>query len=290
MADNKTKVETAKSQFNWSIGTGVVSAIGSVWSGILGGKTAKLYGDMQAKSAEMQAKLNTIATERNIAYQTRATADAIRDIKEQGRQTIGAQLAAMAASGMATASGSAQALLKSTGVSVGRDVSTLQANLMNSAYEQRRQTEIENIGLQYQAQAARAAGRQQQQASYIGAIGGVLSAANTVMAKWQTYQDTLAGQEKTPSQISFIKEENKLDYSYNVEDLSKPFQTSIVTPTAYTSGITPIVSQSNIGGLLPQEPFGFKTATQGQSSSSLLPSNMFNLLNVSKNSYNRRLR
>lgn len=218
---NAEVLKEAKSDFNWSLASGIASGVASLATGFLGYSTAKRYGRMQQRAAETQARLNTIATERNIGYQTRQAADAIGDIKRQGRQVVGSQLAAIAASGMSTASGSAQALLKSTGVSVGRDVSTIQANLQNSAFEQRRATAIENIGLQYKGQAAYAEARQQANASLIGGFKGLLSAATSVAEKWKKYQDLRTEYETpktnaySPALSNSINVDKNLGYEYS---------------------------------------------------------------------------
>ena len=221
---NAEVLKGAKSNFNWSLASGIASGVASLATGVLGYSTAKRYGRMQQRAAETQARLNTIATERNIGYQTRQAADAIGDIKRQGRQVVGSQLAAMAASGMSTASGSAQALLKSTGVSVGRDVSTIQANLQNSAFEQRRATAIENIGLQYKGQEAYAEARQQANASLIGGFQGLLSAATSVADKWQKYQDLRTEYEtpKTNAYSAGLSNSQNVDKNlgYQYDDLN----------------------------------------------------------------------
>ena len=218
---NEEILKDAKSAYNWSIYSGIASGVSSLVSGFMGAKTSKIYGKMQQKAAETQARLNAIATERNIGYQTRQASDAISDIKRQGRQVVGSQLAAMAASGMSTASGSAQALLNSNGVSVARDVSTIQANLANSAFEQRRQTAIENIGLRYQGQAAYTEGKQQAFASIAQGFSGVLSAATSVADKWQRYQD-LRTEYETPNTNAYspalsnsINVDKNLGYEYS---------------------------------------------------------------------------
>lgn len=228
MAD-KTKTNAklsneAKTAYGWSLVSGIAGAVGSLATGFLGASTAKIYGRMQQRASETQRRLNTIATERDIAYKTREAGDAIADIKREGRQVVGRQLAAMAATGMSTASGSAQALLKSTGVSVGRDVSTVQANLQNYAFEQRRATNIENIGLQFQGQAAKAAGRQQAFSSIAQGFSGALSSAMYVDDKWSKYQE--AKTKYTPTTIPPTSQAYKnsltidpnLGYQYDAED------------------------------------------------------------------------
>ena len=184
MADNQKILKGA--ELNAKLGTlsGILSGAASLYSGIVGSKTAKIYGRMQQRAAEAQARLNELATERNIAYQTRQAQDQIADVRRGGRQALGRQLATMAASGVSTASGSAQALLRSTGYSVGRDISTIQANLITSAYEQRRQMAIENIGLQYQGQMARYTARAEGFSSLAAGMQGVLSAATSVADRW----------------------------------------------------------------------------------------------------------
>lgn len=196
---NEQILKSAESNAKWGVVSGIASAAASLYSGFMGMKTSKIYGRMQQRASETQARLNDIATERNIAYQTRQTADAISDVKRQGRQVLGRQLAAMAATGMSTASGSSQALLRSTGFSVGRDVSTLQANLINSAYEQRRATAIENIGLRYKGEMARLTSRSEGFGQLATGFQGALSAATSVAQKWQRWEDLqYASQAKTP--------------------------------------------------------------------------------------------
>lgn len=196
---NEQILKNAESNAKWGVVSGIASAAASLYSGFMGMKTSKIYGRMQQRAAETQARLNEIATERNIRYQTNQTADQISDIKRQGRQVLGSQLATMAATGMSTASGSSQALMRSTGYSVGRDVSTLQANLINSSYEQRRATAIENIGLRYQGEMARLTGRSEGFGQLATGVSGALSAATSVAQKWQRWEDlTFASRAQTP--------------------------------------------------------------------------------------------
>ena len=196
---NEQILKNAESNAKWGVVSGIASAAASLYSGYMGMKTAKTYGRMQQRAAETQARLNEIATERNIGYQTRQTQDQIADIQRQGKQVLGRQLASMAATVMSTASGSSQALMRSTGFSVGRDISTLQANLMNSAYEQRRATAIENIGLKYQGLMARYSAKAEGFNQLATGFSGALSAATAVSAKWTRWQDLqYANQAKTP--------------------------------------------------------------------------------------------
>lgn len=196
---NEQILKNAELDAKWGVVSGIASAAASLYSGYMGMKTAKRYGRMQQRASETQARLNEIATERNIGYQTRQTADQIADIQRQGKQVLGRQLATMAATGMSTASGSSQALMRSTGFSVGRDISTLQANLMNSAYEQRRATAIENIGLRYQGAMARLTARSEGFGQLASGFQGALSAASSVAQKWNRWQDLqYANQAPTP--------------------------------------------------------------------------------------------
>ena len=239
MAKQKTSTEIlkdAQTDYNWSVYSGVASAISSIASGILGYKTAKTYGRMEQRAAETQARLNEIATERNIGYQTRQTQDQIADIKRQGRQVVGSQLAAMAATGSSTASGSMQALLKSTGHSVGRDISTLQANLINSAYEQRRATAIENIGLRYQGAMARQTANAQGFNAIATGMQGVLSAASSVASKWQRWQDLQMINQEAPTISPYSQALNlsatplnKLDLNGYGQYISIPSTTGLLT-------------------------------------------------------------
>ena len=198
MATNEQILKWAKTDAALGTVSAGLSMASSLYSGILGQKTAKRYGKMQQRAAETQARLNEIATERNIQYQARQAADAISDIKRQGRQVVGQQLAAMAATGMSTSSGSAQALIRSTGYSVGRDVSTIQANQMNAAFEQRRQTAIENIALRYQGEMARYTAKAEGFNQLASGISGAMSAATSVASKWNRYYDLQMVNRNTP--------------------------------------------------------------------------------------------
>ena len=198
MATNEQILKWAKTDAALGTVSAGLSAASSLYAGILGQKTAKRYGRMQQRAAETQARLNEIATERNIQYQARQAADAISDIKRQGKQVVGQQLAAMAATGMSTASGSAQALIRSTGYSVGRDVSTVQANLMNSAFEQRRQMAIENIALRYQGEMAQYKAKAEGFNQLANGIQGVMSAATSVSDKWNRYMNLQMVNKNTP--------------------------------------------------------------------------------------------
>ena len=186
---NEQILKSAANQAKWGTAAGIASAAANLYAGFAGMKTAKIYGRMQERAAKTQARLNELATERNIDAMTRQAQDQISDIKRQGRQVVGSQLAAMAATGMSTASGSAQALLRSTGYSVGRDVSTIQANLINAAYEARRKTAIENIGLQYQGQMAQYSARAQGFGQLSQGISGALTSMLGVASRWNRLND-----------------------------------------------------------------------------------------------------
>ena len=222
---NAEILKGAETSAKWGTAAGIASAAASLYSGFAGMKTAKIYGRMQKRAAETQARLNEIATEQNIAAMTRQAADQISDIKRQGRQVIGSQLAAMAASGMSTASGSAQALLRSTGYSVGRDVSTIQANLINTAAAARKQTAIENIGLQYQGQMAQYSAKAQGGGSLAGGFQGALSSMLSVAEKWNRLNDLrMVNQTTTPTitnptiQTAF----NSLTQGYDLNYINTP--------------------------------------------------------------------
>ena len=245
MAKQKTSAEIikgAETDYNLSVASGIASALSSIASGILGYKTAKTYGRMEQRAAGTQARLNEIATERNIGYQTRQTQDQIADIQRQGKQVIGSQLAVMAATGMSTASGSAQALLRSTGYSVGRDVSTLQANLINSAYEQRRATAIENIGLGYQGAMARKTANAQGFNAFATGFQGVLSAASSVASKWQRWQDLQMINQEAPTISPYSQALNLSATPLNNLDLNGYGQ-YISTPSA--TGLLTDMTNSN---------------------------------------------
>lgn len=225
---NEQILKNAELDAKWGVVSGIASAAASLYSGYMGMKTAKRYGRMQQRASETQARLNEIATERNIGYQTRQTADQIADIQRQGKQVLGRQLATMAATGMSTASGSSQALMRSTGFSVGRDITTLQANLMNSAYEQRRATAIENIGLRYQGAMARLTARSEGFGQLASGFEGALSSASSVAQKWNRWQDLqYANQAKTP----IIDASSPAEFRSYLSDLATESYTGYSVPS-----------------------------------------------------------
>lgn len=163
-------------------GAGAIQAGGQIASSA--GQAA--YQNAQARQVMRQAELDRLATERQINYDTQAAASQIDALRRQGRQNFGAQLAAMAAGGMSTLSGSAQDIVASSARSEDRDVSNINLQNARSAYERRLQSQLNLYDVQAQATGLRASARAARTGGYVGAFGTLLGTAAQVYG--MTYQ------------------------------------------------------------------------------------------------------
>ena len=61
MGEKKTNeqiLKNAENAYSWSWYSGIAGAVSSLATGFLGAKTSKIYGRMQKRAAETQARLN----------------------------------------------------------------------------------------------------------------------------------------------------------------------------------------------------------------------------------------
>ena len=163
---------------------GTLSSLSNLVSGI----SAYKVGKAKAKALSAQQELNNIALKQQLSYQLAAASQETSEVKKQGLKAAGSQLAAMAASGTSVAGGSAQGLLRSTGIAVGEHISGINANLANTAYEETRANTEQNINLGYEAQIAKSEGRQALASGVTAASLGLLNTGATVATKWNLYK------------------------------------------------------------------------------------------------------
>lgn len=159
-----------------TVGAGVLQA----GSQISEGNAQSAYQNAQAKQLLRNAEMYEITTERQTAYDTMATAGQISALRREGRRDFGTQLAAMAAGGMSSMSGSAMNIVASSAMNEERDVERLQYQNELSSYEKRLQARLNMYDAQGQAAGLRAAAKATKKSAYISAFGTLLGTAAQV--------------------------------------------------------------------------------------------------------------
>lgn len=187
------------------LAAGLMAAGGILQAGnsIAQGRAQSAYYNAQAQSALDQARLNEIAADRQVSYDMQAAAAQQQRVIEDERQSFGSMLAAMAAGGMSTLSGSAQNLALSSLRNRNRDLENISTQVTRSAYETRLNAELATYGAQAQAAQLRSAASSAKTAGYIGAAGSLLGTASQLA--W------MYGQPKTPK--ATLNEADKKDFN-----------------------------------------------------------------------------
>ena len=157
---------------------------------IVSSRAQSAYQNAQATQLMRQAELDQLAAERQIDYDTQAAASQIEAVRRQGKLDFGTQLAAMAAGGMSSLSGSAQDIIASSARSEDRDVSNINLQNARSAYERRLQAKLNLFDAEAQATGLKASAKASKRAGYVGAFGTLLSTAAQVYG--MTYQPKAA--------------------------------------------------------------------------------------------------
>lgn len=162
------------------LAAGLMAAGGILQAGnsIVQGRAQSAYYNAQAQSALDQARLNELSVGRQVNYDMQAAADRQQRVIEDERQSFGSMLAAMAAGGMSTLSGSAQHLALSSLRNRNRDLQNISTNAARAAYQTRLNAELDTYGAQAQAAQLRAAASSAKTAGYIGAAGSLLGTAS----------------------------------------------------------------------------------------------------------------
>jgi hypothetical protein len=133
---------------------------------------------MQVYSGNQAAKANANAAEQNAAL-ARSQANAVEDrkareltqINEQRKQTLGSQRAVMAANGVDSGTGSGLDALSSTYYLAQQDANNVEINAANEKWGYNQQA----ANYDYQASAARAAGKNNMIGSIIGGAANIMS-------------------------------------------------------------------------------------------------------------------
>ena len=162
------------------LAAGLMAAGGILQAGnsIVQGRAQSAYYNAQAQSALDQARLNELSADRQVNYDMQAAADRQQRVIEDERQSFGSMLAAMAAGGMSTLSGSAQHLALSSLRNRNRDLQNISTNAARAAYQTRLNAELDTYGAQAQAAQLRSAASSANTAGYIGAAGSLLGTAS----------------------------------------------------------------------------------------------------------------
>lgn len=159
------------------------AAAGAVFSGIsqyMAGKARASYYNAAAGTYDTNAYINDLATARQAAYVNEAAASQIHNLREQSQQTDGSARAAMAAQGMDTASGSAQAVLSSTQRAYREDEELLRKEAEERAFEITKAGALESASLRSQAKLARINAQMAKAQSKWNIFSTVLTGASAV--------------------------------------------------------------------------------------------------------------
>ena len=106
-----------------------------------------------------------------------AGASQVHNLREQSQQTEGSIRAAMAAQGMDSGSGSAQAVLSSTERAYREDEALLRAQAEQQAFEINKQGALESTNLRSQARQARISAKMAKAQAKFNILGTILTGA-----------------------------------------------------------------------------------------------------------------
>ena len=149
----------------------ILSGVVSAGSSILAGQQQSAMYKAQAQVAEQNAK--TAAAQGEEALMTGAREE--KQLRRQGAQFAGAQMARMAASG-GQVGGSALSVLADTGMGIEEDAEMIRYNTMKNKWGM----DVQATNFRNEASAARAAGKNAKTAGYLGAFNTLLGTAGSV--------------------------------------------------------------------------------------------------------------
>ena len=155
---------------------GGLGTVMSVAAPVMAGRAAKQSAEAQAKAAEYNAKIE----ESKAAISAERAAQEERKLRMRGALTKGAQRAAFGAAGLIPDAGSPLDILLSTQWSVERDAATIRYNAMLDQWGYGSRANMER----YQADVARAAGKQARTAGIIGGLTHLGTAVTNFSNKW----------------------------------------------------------------------------------------------------------
>lgn len=152
-------------------------------SNILGGYNANSYYRAVADQYYNQANLNDLQTANQIDYDATTTAYQIRSIMSRGEQLFGKQKTALARAGDSTGN-TARAIVKDSARKQAEDIAMLEYRNELAGFEKRRQTALNRITLEAEAEMAKVAGKNSVYAGWIKGGASVLSTIGTVANYW----------------------------------------------------------------------------------------------------------
>jgi len=155
---------------------GGLGTVMSVAAPVMAGKAAQESAEAQAKAAEYNAKIE----ESKAAISAERAAQEERQLRMRGALTKGAQRAAFGAAGLIPDAGSPLDVLLSTQWSIEQDAATIRYNAMLDQWGYGSRASIQR----YQADVARATGRQARTAGVIGGLTHLGTAVTNFSNKW----------------------------------------------------------------------------------------------------------
>ena len=155
---------------------GGLGTVMSVAAPVMAGKAAQESAEAQAKAAEYNAKIE----ESKAAISAERAAQEERKLRMKGALTKGAQRAAFGAAGLVPDVGSPLDVLLSTQWSIEQDAATIRYNAMLDQWGYGSRASLER----YQADVARATGKQARTAGIIGGITHLGTAVTNFSDKW----------------------------------------------------------------------------------------------------------
>lgn len=159
------------------------SAAGMIFNSIgayMQGKAQAAYYNAAAGTYDTNAYINDLNTARQAAYVNEAAASQVHNLRQQRQQTAGTAKAAMAAQGMDTGSGSAQAVLSSTDRAYQEDEELLRKEAEERAFEITKAGAMESATLRSQAKMARISAQQAKAQAKWNIFSTVLTGASAV--------------------------------------------------------------------------------------------------------------
>ena len=155
---------------------GGLGTVMSVTAPIMAGRSAQQSAEAQAKAAEYNAQIE----ESKAAISAERAAQEERQLRMRGKLTKGAQRAAFGAAGLVPDAGSPLDVLLSTQWSIEQDAATIRYNALLDQWGYGNRANMER----YQADVARATGRQARTAGIIGGLTHLGTAVTNFSDKW----------------------------------------------------------------------------------------------------------
>lgn len=180
----------AKNVLNLGLGASLAGGLMDAGAALGAGRADASSYQMQAQALENQAQLGLLAAERQNDYASDTAARQLRQIKQQGNQTRGAQRAAAGASG-ALGSGSLTELLLSSLSAQEQDEELIRLNTARGNYERTLQAQLAANAARGQAAQYRIAGQSARKAGALNAFSSVLGTAAQMGQMYYSYKDLL---------------------------------------------------------------------------------------------------